>query len=133
MNNHMNKYFKHRNDVYIGKDDWIKWIDIDDQKDKALNIDNYLISLDNLWRKLETECVAACCGIDAFDLTSDTLKKVIVGFDANILLTNLMTLSNDIDKLNSVVLVSQRFNNYFHKTMFKQILDHLIKCVKYSI
>ena len=61
------------NDIRIGDDKWIPWIDFDESKEASVNLQ--LAPLGDLWRQLETNCVAECCGLDAFDFTPDNIQR----------------------------------------------------------
>jgi hypothetical protein len=112
-------------DISIGQDKWIKWIDID-QNATLFHIDAEIKSTEQLWEYLEAECVRACCGIDAYALWPDDIKK------ANTLLGNpnikkeFIDLRNKMLGINENVICSSYLNNLFDKSVFIELLDHII-------
>ena len=71
--------------ISIGKDKWIKWVDFNryvyDQcipinYDQCFEIDYLLEPTFDFWNKLETECVAGCCGINAYNLCNQVGRRI---------------------------------------------------------
>ncbi len=58
-------------DIQIADDAWIEYIDIEGRYDQATDIDALLDGLWPLICRLETHCVAGCCGMDAYDFTRE--------------------------------------------------------------
>jgi hypothetical protein len=121
---------EHEYDISIGKDQWIIFGDLGDDQANAFEIDVLMTSLLSMWKALETECVSACCGIDAFDLWQDDVLSNTTEFDHVKLIRELSKLKTEVAELENEVLVSSTLNNYFSKTTFLQILDHLLKVYK---
>ena len=115
----------HDNDISIGKNEWITWVD-PSETETPLDIDNYIDSTKMFWKHLETECVSACCGIDAFGLWPSNIqnaKKIV----------NQESIKQDFEKLKLLIserpentLISEYLNNVFDKTIFLQLLSHII-------
>lgn len=122
----------HKNDISIGKEKWIKWIDLP-EKYESFNIDYLLEPIDELWAKLETECVSACCGIDAFGLWPENIAKVVEAMDKTELIHKLKNIKKELAFKNEAVVISERLNNLFDKTVFLQIIDYLIEQIEISI
>lgn len=122
------------NDISIGKDKWIKWIEFDSQKSKILNIDELLEPTWDFWKLLETECIAACCGIDAFSFWVEDIQKATILFDKSELLAKLFLLKGEITsqcKYNpKIILSSLKLNNLFDKSIFIQLIDHIINTIE---
>ena len=113
------------NDISIGKDEWIAFIDVIGRQDKAVSIDDMLAPLDLFWKALETECVAACCGIDAFALWPEDIRRASVVTDEKLLADALASLHQFVERSASGVFVSQRLNNYFDRQVLLRIIDHI--------
>ena len=115
----------HPNDISIGKDKWITFIDVVGRQENAVSIDDMLTPLDSFWKALETECVAACCGIDAFALWPDDIRRVSAHSDAKLLAEALASLRRFVESTASDAFVSQKLNNYFDRRVLLQIIDHI--------
>jgi len=113
------------NDISIGKDEWITFIDVVGRQDKAVSIDDMLTPLDSFWKALETECVAACCGIDAFALWPEDIERVSAATDRKLLAEALASLRRFVESCASDVFVSQKLNNYFDRRVLLEIIDHI--------
>jgi hypothetical protein len=124
----MSKRNRNKNDISIGQDRWIEWVELGDQQKNAIDIDKYVNELGEFWEMLETNCVHECCGIDAFDLWPASVHKAACSLINSELKKRLEILSNRIANLDGQVLVSHRLNNYFHKSVFQALLQHLIQC-----
>ncbi len=116
-------------DISIGKDSWIKWIELDPGDDNLFDIDPLLESTKNFWLDLETHCVAECCGIDAFALWPEDIKNAATSFSEHGLKQQLLTIKDAITKTECNIVISKRLNNLFHKRVFIQLLDHIIGCI----
>ncbi len=121
---------EHEYDISIGKDQWISFGDLGGNQANAFEIDQLMTSLLSMWKALETECVSACCGIDAYDLWKDDVLSNTAKLDYVELIKELSKLKTEVAELESEVLVSSTLNNYFSKTTFLQLLDHLLKVYK---
>lgn len=114
-----------RHDIFIGEDQWIPFIELETPYSDAEDLDVILAPIQPFLDLLETECVADCCGIDAYALWPEAI-------------TNAATKSNDLDLAKRIVdvrkqiveshgnsFVSNRMNNYFAKPTLLQLIDHL--------
>lgn len=70
-----------RNDISIGKDKWITFIDLVDGQRDAIELDEILKPVEPFLNMLETECVAACCGVDAYSLWPDDIATAAKRLD----------------------------------------------------
>jgi hypothetical protein len=109
--------------IRIGEDKWISWIDYDASKE--VNIDLKLVPLDDLWRQLETNCVAYCCRLDAFDFTPANIERAGEELADPSLSQKLTTLRNEIAASNDYLYDSTRFNCTFHRDVLIQLIDHV--------
>ena len=121
---------EHEHDISIGKDQWIVFQDLNNDQENAVEIDAFMEALAPMWKALETQCVSECCGIDAYDLWEEEVLKNTAEFDHAELTEKLELLHDRIDGLKQEVLVSAMLNNYFFKTTFLQLIEHLLKVYK---
>lgn len=124
----MNK--EHEHDISIGKDQWILFGDLKNDQSNAVEIDPLMEELIPMWKALETQCVSACCGIDAYDLWEEEVLKNTVDLDKRLLIDQLSRLKVRISGLENDILVSSMLNNYFTKTTFLQVIEHLLRVCK---
>lgn len=117
-----------RNNINIGKDYWIIWIDAN-PKD-ALNIDPLLKSTWWFWQQLETQCVAECCSINAFSFWAEDIKKVTKDVDEKKFLTDISKLKKEIELSNFHSVISKKFNDTLEKSVFIRILTHIEHSLK---
>jgi len=115
----------HKNDIRIGDNEWIEFIELTSRYDQAYEIDALIASLSDLWKSLETLCLAECCGLDAFDFRPQAIRNATEGMESVFLETTLKNVIFDIEKLPAGVLVSKRLNNYIAKQTFIQLLNHI--------
>ncbi|MDN3640777.1 DUF6331 family protein [Simiduia curdlanivorans] len=120
----------HAQDISIGKDQWIIFEDLQNDQENAVEIDTLMEGLLPMWSALETQCVSACCGIDAYDLWEEDILKNTAEFSRGELVERLANLKNEITGLGNNVLVSTSLNNYFTKGTFLQVIEHLLKVYK---
>ena len=115
----------HDNDISIGRDKWISWIELDQSKN-PLNIDSFLQPTVPLWKILETECVSACCGIDAFAIWPENIQNAKRQLNDDLINQKFQTLRAELSKQTDMVFTSSYLNSLFDKRVFLQILDHII-------
>ena len=118
----------HKHDISIGKDQWIIFGDLENGQHDAVKIDPLMVDLLPMWKALETQCVSECCGIDAYGLWSEDVLRSKKVLNPKELIKMLITLAGEIQSLEKNILVSSTLNNYFTKSTFLKILDHLL-CV----
>jgi hypothetical protein len=121
---------EHKNDISIGENLWIPFIDITDRNDSSVNIDNLILRVNDLWNALETHCVAGCCGIDAFALWPEDIEKVKGSLNVQNLVAELQSIHAEIVALPKDLVSSSRLNNWFDKSVFLALLEHLINNLK---
>ena len=122
----MNK--KHKHDISIGKDQWIIFEDLENGQPDAVKIDPLMVNLFPMWKALETQCVSECCGIDAYGLWSEDVLKSTEALNRKELIKMPITLASEIQGIEKNILVSSTLNNYFTKSTFLKVIDHLL-CV----
>lgn len=124
------KKLKNKEDISIGENIWIEWIDFDYKNSNTIEIDEFLQPTMNFWAGLEIHCVAGCCGIDAFSFWREDIKNSSNQFDQNYLIKELNLLKEKISNLHNDELMSSRINNLFHKKVFLQLIEHILQQIK---
>lgn len=119
----------HKNDIRIGDNKWISFIDLSGRYESAINIDHIIDKTSELWDALETECVAGCCGIDAFSFYPQDIINVVSIMNDSQLEALLEEAIYQIESLPTTVVVSNRLNNYEDKIVFIALLNHLLKVI----
>lgn len=114
-----------RDDIRIGEDEWIPFIPLDGRLQDAAPVDEWLQPLAPLFDRLETHCVAGCCGLLAFDFLAESVDAAAKELDCVGLLPQLEAVAVALGQLPQSVVVSQRLNNYIDKTTFLQLLRYL--------
>lgn len=115
----------HDNDLSIGKDKWISWIELDQSK-TPLEIDSFLQPTVPFWTVLETECVSGCCGIGAFAMWPDDIQNAERQLNDDLIKQKFQTLRADLSKQTDLIFTSSYLNKVFDKRVFLQLLDHII-------
>lgn len=116
-------------DIQIGDDAWIEFIDLDGRYAQASDIDALLGELWPLICRLETHCVAGCCGMDAYDFTRDGVAMALLELDRAQLHAACMAAKEAVTAAASDVLTSATMNHYADKRVFLQLLEHLDECI----
>ncbi|VWB89879.1 DUF6331 family protein [Burkholderia lata] len=118
----------HKDDISIGPDRWIEFGDLSGGQAQALAIDPCLAEVMPLIDALETDCVAACCGIDAFGFWPDEIAVAVGSRERDALARladDLLSVQRSIDSLPSDLVVSTRMNQYFRKAVVLELLAHI--------
>ncbi|BAX61734.1 DUF6331 family protein [Burkholderia stabilis] len=118
----------HKDDISIGQDRWIEFGDLANGQGHAVAIDPYLAAVMPLIDALETYCVAACCGIDAFGFWPDETAVAVRTWHRDALARladDLLSVRHAIEALPTDIVVSTRMNQYFRKAVMLELLAHL--------
>jgi hypothetical protein len=75
---------------------------------------------------METECVAECCGIDAFDLSPERIRNAARETTVPMLGPKLIAFQNRVQNSCDEVFISKRLNNLFHRNVLAKLLEHVI-------
>ncbi|GMB64808.1 DUF6331 family protein [Pectobacterium parmentieri] len=113
------------NFISIGDDDCIVLPDLTGRYQQAVDIDYLLEGLLPLWAVIETECVAACCGFDAFDFYADTLYAAARKLEPAEFGHALHYAIEQIALLDTTVVSSRVLNNLADKQAFIALLQHI--------
>jgi hypothetical protein len=117
-------------DISIGKDKWISWIAFDPTDDKNLfEIDDVLRSTFYFWDKLETQCLAECCGIDAYAFWEDDIKLAVDKMDKADIVEKLLSAKKEIESRSETIVISEKLNNLLNKSVFIQLLEHIVTTI----
>lgn len=120
------------NDISIGKDEWLVFHDITHLSTDPVELDDALSPIRPFLDALETECVAECCGVDAYGFWQADIEQAVAQFNCEELLQSLKSVRQYAAETNSDLLVSHRMNNLFHRKTFLELIDHILKCVRHS-
>lgn len=115
--------------ISIGADKVIPLADIDGRQCEAVELDVVVMRLEAFWILLETECVAECCGLDAFRFWPENVRATLLSLEQETVLAHLKELKALVEKSSSGVFVSERLNQYIDRTALLQLIDHLIECL----
>ena len=114
-----------KNAILLGAGKWIEHVDLNGRYEAAVNIDPLLTGLEPVWTALETECVAGCCGLDAFDFSAERIAAARTKLNAAEVSAELEKLRSMLGDVGADVVVSQRLNNYADRSVFDALLAHL--------
>ena len=115
--------------IQIGDDAWIDFIDLDGRYDQAIDIDALLGELWPLICRLETHCVAGCCGMDAFDFTQAGIAAALLELDRAQLHAACAQARSAVAAAASDVFMSNTMNHMADKRVFLQLLEHIDRCI----
>ena len=121
---------EHRGEISIGKDEWLPYFDLEGRYESAIDIDVLVRDTSDVWTALETQCVAGCCGIEAFEFWPEDVQKASAHLDVAAAIQKLASLRSAIGGLSAEVLLSRRMNSYFDKRQFLLLLDHLLRAFR---
>ena len=114
-------------DISIGEDEWIEWKDFDEKSVQPLEIDDLLRPTFGFWKRLETECVAECCGIDAFTFWPEDIEQAAKNTCKVTLTEDLIKIKLTLITLSDSVISSDFLNQLIAKEVFLELVDHIIK------
>ena len=116
-------------DIQIGDETWIEFISLDGRYDQAIDIDALLDGLWPLICRLETHCVAGCCGMDAYDFTREGVATALLELDRAHLHAACVAARIAVTATASDVLLSNTMNHFTDKRVFLQLIEHLDECI----
>lgn len=121
-----------RNDISVGKDKWITFVELDWQQTNAIDLDEILKPIEPFLNSLETECVAGCCGVDAYAFWSEDIAGAAKQSAIPDLSRSIETARQRIIDSGGDSFVSHRMNNFFHRQTLLQLIDHIARCVGHT-
>lgn len=116
-------------DISIGEDKWIPFIDLQGKYHDAVDIDEWLAPILPLLDWLETECVADCCGIDAYGFWPDAIARAAMQAGLPDLAERIAQVRERVASSGGDVFLSHRMNNYFDRQVLLQLIDHIAACL----
>lgn len=120
------------NDISVGPDRWITFIDIENRTSGAVAIDEILQPVFPFFDLLEKHCVAECCGIDAYSLWPVDIAEAFRDYGSLGSLRDFEQIRKQIVDTDGDVVVSRKINNYFDKTVILQLVDHITSSIRNS-
>jgi hypothetical protein len=125
-----NKTKGHPDDVSIGNDEWIRFVDITGRTEQAANLDALIRPMEAFWRSLEVNCVSECCGINAHSFWPQDIWNAARSSRDPDLRQKLAGLRQHVEGLSVDCVRSEVLNQHFDRAMFARLLDHVIKTVE---
>jgi len=116
---------QNRDDLLIGDDKWITFVQHDWANVDWLYIDEIIEPLSPLFDQLEIHCVAECCGLDAISFEPDDILASVEKLDRKSLIDELGHAINQITQLTHDVLGSKRLNNGIDRGTLLELLGHI--------
>lgn len=115
--------------ISISKTEWIQRVEVDEVENQ-LAIDDLMGNFKDLLNRLEVNCTADCCGADAFSFWAADIKSVSGKMDKKSILSDTRKLKAIIEDSDANSITSIRLNETFHKTVFVQLLNHVIAALE---
>ncbi|WDI43249.1 DUF6331 family protein [Bremerella sp. P1] len=112
------------NDISIGEGRWIEFRNSDWQQAEPLDGD--LKHVADFLNRLETECDAGCCGIDAYTFWEKDISSAVESFEVHELLQRFAEISDKIASRDTETYFSERMNNYFHRQTILALFEHIM-------
>ena len=104
---------------------WIPFIDVAGRTSQVIRLDDFLEPMHDFWKHLETECVAACCGIDAFNFSPENIRIAAAKSQNTSLPKQLTTTKQFVQKSPNGVYICGQLNQLFDGRVLIQLLDHI--------
>lgn len=92
-----------------------------------IEIDDYLKPSAQFWDQLEINCVAGCCGLEAFSFAKKDIKCVASRLGEAEVLAQLTELRDQISKHTANTISSDRLNYWDKKQGFIALLEQIIE------
>jgi hypothetical protein len=115
--------------ISTGKFKRINWVQIDPVSNDIFPVDEFMAPTLEFWDRLETECVSECCGIDAFGFWPEEIEKAVSDLNKKELIDNLQAMKNAVLSCHSPIIRARKLNHLFDRSVFIQLLDHIIGCL----
>lgn len=116
---------EYNKDISIGENKWIKWVDFDAEKVNPISIDDLIEPMSRFWKNLEIECLAECCGIEAFSFLPKDIENASKDFNNNELYNLFNKTINKLNNISDEVIVSRLLNQLMNREMFIELLEHI--------
>lgn len=119
--------------LWLEKDKSIEWVAFDAQNCDAKYIDNLLNPFTDFIKQLETQCVAECCGIQAFAFYEEDIARAMKMEPVDGLLDKWNALVSAIEGMNDEVVASSQMNQLISRETFCVLLRHIENAIKKNI
>lgn len=125
--------------IWVGEDKFIKWIEFDSRSEPILEIDalepwkdmyDRKDPVNLFWNRTETECQVECCGICALRFWPEDIARATQGVDKPLLLNQLEELKKHLLICSERIVVYHRLNQGFRKETFLELVNYLIKEIR---
>ncbi len=116
--------------IPIGPQQWIVR-DSHIKHDEAVNVDRLLKPLNDFLRRLETACVADCCGMAAFDLYPENINERLSQDDKLKVIPLLESTIQTLQELpaSHQYLKSERLNSTLTRAAMVQVFQHILDVI----
>ena len=111
--------------IRIDTDAYIERSDITNRWEGAVKIDFLLAPATTFWQALEINCVAGCCGFNAFDFLPDKVVEASEVMDIDELRKTLAEVLHYLRKSPIEVLGSDTFNEYLQRDEWLELVRHI--------
>jgi len=115
--------------IRIGPNEFINWLDWDTDKLKVLDIDHLIDAQNEFWQSLQSECLPECCGLHAFDWTTENVRKAYSNCNEKEIKEILRDAIATLESSPENVVCSTMINQLFEKSVFIKLLKHLTSLV----
>ena len=126
----LNSEIQYFDKIRIGKEKWIPLTDIFSLKEPGVDIDPIIRRLMDMWKALETHCVAECCGLTAFEFWPEDIRKAKASLNSEKVIQDIASVKLELETLSANVFNSEYLSLNIHKNEFVKFLEHLIESFK---
>ena len=109
------------NDIPIGGDHRIPFIDVTDCKEHAVDLSPLTAPLADFWIALSVYCYAVCCGLNAFTFEPEDIRHASLAMDADALQGGLSKLLTFIEVSKSNVFYSDQLGEHLHRSVITRL------------
>lgn len=127
--------YSHENDINLGSGQWLIQGKAFDQTLASAEMDQHLQPIWPFFAHLVVNCVAACCGIDAFDFSPAVITRALAQSsppDAQLWIDRLTQAQKAITIIPVAVVSSAKLNQYLRKEVFLALLSHIQQVLIYA-
>ena len=117
-------------DLLIGENRWITYVQHDWANIKWYYIDEIIQPLSSLLERLQIDCVAECCGLDAFSFFPEDILGVTPEFERESTAELLTVAIAAVEQLTANALGSKLLNNAIDRETMLELLRHIRETVK---
>ncbi len=115
--------------IILGDNKWLEWISFDQTLVPTYPIDKIIEPIIYFLERLETVCIAHCCGIDAFSFRENDIIDALKNMNTSDLFNEFDIVKSKISTIRENILMSTFLNQYIHKDVFIRIIEHIIHVI----